>query len=58
MNQGLKFQVYLLSDASEKIKVRLEKKMKSVGNIKCSAFIKPAVGNQIFELQNQNNSLC
>lgn len=31
--------------------------MRSIGNMKCSAIIKTAVGNQIFELQNHSNSL-
>lgn len=47
----------LLSNSESKIKVRLEKKMRSIGNMKCSAIIKTAVGNQIFELQNHSNSL-
>jgi hypothetical protein len=58
MKDKHKFTVYLLSDTENKIKVKLEKKFKSSGDLKCSALIKPAVGNQVFELQNYHNSLC
>lgn len=37
MKNGLKFVIYLLANAKERIKVRLDKKFKSVNGIKCSA---------------------
>lgn len=48
MTNGIKYTIYLLQNIDNKFKVRLEKKLKSIGNLKCSALIKPAVGNQIF----------
>lgn len=58
IKNGLKFSIYLLADADDKIKVRIKKHYKSQVNIKCSAFIKPAVGTQLFQLQDPKNSLC
>lgn len=58
MNHGFKFTVYLISDAEAKFKVRLKKNYKSTNTMQASATIKPAVGNQIFKLEDPSNSLC
>ena len=58
MHNGYKFTIYLLPESDSKFKVRLNKKFKSNNSLQCSAVIKPAVGKQLFKLDNPSGALC